>query len=111
MVAGGQAARTRVRSPHDFGLRLGTTAKQAGIHQIGFQLLSEKFSLTELQGVYEAILHKKLNKRNCRPKTELLNILKLMSEYRRGGQRSARLYRFGGVRFEKLKDRGILFPF
>lgn len=78
---------------------------------VGFQLLSEKFSLTELQGVYEAILHKKLNKRNFRPKIELLNILTLMSEYRWGGQRPARLYRFGGVRFEKLKDRGILFPF
>jgi 8-oxo-dGTP diphosphatase len=78
---------------------------------VGFQLLPAKFSLTELQGVYEAILGKKLDKRNFRRKIELLRILKPISEYRRGGQRPARLYRFAAARFEKLKDKGILFPF
>ena len=78
---------------------------------VGFQLLSEKFSLTELQSVYEAILDKKLDKRNFRRKIELLKILKPTSAYRRGGQRPARLYRFAAARFEKLKDKGILFPF
>jgi 8-oxo-dGTP diphosphatase len=78
---------------------------------VGFQLLPAKFSLTELQGVYEAILGKKLDKRNFRRKIELLKILKPISEYRRGGQRPARLYRFAAARFEKLKDKGILFPF
>ena len=78
---------------------------------VGFQLLPEKFSLTELQGVYEAILDKKLDKRNFRRKIELLKILKPTSEYRRGGQRPARLYRFAAARFEKLKDKGILFLF
>ena len=78
---------------------------------VGFQLLPQKFSLTELQGVYEAILGKKLDKRNFRRKIELLKILKPISEYRRGGQRPARLYRFAAPRFEKLKDKGILFPF
>jgi len=78
---------------------------------VGFQLLPAKFSLTELQEVYEAILGKKLDKRNFRRKIELLKILKPISEYRRGGQRPARLYRFAAARFEKLKDKGILFPF
>jgi len=78
---------------------------------VGFQLLPAKFSLTELQGVYEAILGKKLDKRNFRRKIELLKILKPIAEYRRGGQRPARLYRFAAARFEKLKDKGILFPF
>ena len=78
---------------------------------VGFQLLPERFSLTELQGVYEAILDKKLDKRNFRRKIELLKILKPTSGYRRGGQRPARLYRFAAARFEKLKDKGILFPF
>ena len=78
---------------------------------VGFQLLPEKFSLTELQSVYEAILDKKLDKRNFRRKIELLKILKPTPEYRRGGQRPARLYRFAASRFEKLKDKGILFPF
>ncbi len=78
---------------------------------VGFQLLPAKFSLTELQEVYEAILGKKLDKRNFRRKIELLKILKPISEYRRGGQRPARLYRFAAARFEKLKEKGILFPF
>src|SRR2546430_16188167 len=51
------------------------------------------------------------DKRNFRRKIELLKILKPISEYRRGGQRPARLYRFAAARFEKLKDKGILFPF
>jgi 8-oxo-dGTP diphosphatase len=61
---------------------------------VGFQLLSEKFSLTELQGVYEAILDRKLDKRNFRRRIEMLKIVKPTSEYRRGGQRPAQLYRF-----------------
>jgi 8-oxo-dGTP diphosphatase len=78
---------------------------------VGFQLLPEKFTFTELQEVYEAILGKKLDKRNFRRKLSLLRILKPLPEYRRGGQRPAQLYRFIAARFEKLKDKGILFPF
>ena len=78
---------------------------------VGFQLLPEKFTLTELQEVYEAILGKELDKRNFRRKMSVLKILKPLPEYRRGGQRPAQLYRFVAARFEKLKDKGILFPF
>jgi len=78
---------------------------------VGFQLLPEKFTLTQLQEVYEAILGKKLDKRNFRRKMSVLKILKPLREYQRGGQRPAQLHRFMAVRFEKLKDKGILFPF
>jgi 8-oxo-dGTP diphosphatase len=78
---------------------------------VGFQLLPEKFSLSELQEVYEAILGRKLDKRNFRRKLALLKILKPTSEYRRDGRKPARLYRFVAARFEKLKDKGIVFPF
>lgn len=78
---------------------------------VGFQLLPPKFTLTELQAVYEAILGKNLDKRNFRRKMSVLKILKPLNEYRRGGQRPAQLYRFVAARFEKLKDKGILFPF
>ena len=78
---------------------------------VGFQLLPEKFTMTELQEIYEAILGKNLDKRNFRRKLALLKILKALPEYRRGGQRPARLYKFQAARFEKLKDKGILFPF
>jgi 8-oxo-dGTP diphosphatase len=78
---------------------------------VGFQLLPEKFTMTELQEVYEAILGKKLDKRNFRRKLALLKILKPLREYRHGGQRPAQLHKFQAARFEKLKDKGILFPF
>lgn len=78
---------------------------------VGFQLLPDKFTLGELQAVYEAILDKRLDKRNFRRKIALLKILKPLKEWQRAGRKPARLYRFAAARFEKLKDKGILFPF
>jgi 8-oxo-dGTP diphosphatase len=78
---------------------------------VGFQLLPDRFTLTELQEVYEAILDKKLDKRNFRRKLALLKVLRPTRELRRGGRRPARLYEFVAAHFEKLKDKGILFPF
>jgi len=78
---------------------------------VGFQLLPARFTLSELQEVYEAILSRKLDKRNFRRKLALLKILKPVSDYRRTGRRPARLYEFVAARFEKLRDKGILFPF
>ena len=78
---------------------------------VGFQLLPEKFTLTELQQVYEVILEKQLDKRNFRRKMALLKILKPLKEYQHAGRRPAQLFRFAANRFEKLKGKGILFPF
>jgi len=78
---------------------------------VGFQLLPAKFTLGELQNVYEAILDKRIDKRNFRRKIQLLGILTPLRESRPTGRRPARLYRFSARRFEKLKDKGILFPF
>jgi 8-oxo-dGTP diphosphatase len=78
---------------------------------VGFQLLPEKFTLGELQAVYEAILGKQLDKRNFRRKIGLLGILKPLREWQHTGRKPAQLFRFAASRFEKLKDKGILFPF
>lgn len=78
---------------------------------VGFQLLPEKFTLTELQKVYEVILEKELDKRNFRRKMALLKILKPLKEYQHAGRRPAQLFRFAASQFEKLKEKGILFPF
>lgn len=78
---------------------------------VGFQLLAEKFTLGELQAVYEAILGRPLDKRNFRRKLALLGVLKPLQEWQRTGRKPARLFRFAAARFEKLKDKGILFPF
>lgn len=79
---------------------------------VGFQLLPATFTLSELQAVYEAILGRPLDKRNFRRKIDLLGILAPIRNAQRPGRtRPAQLYRFSASRFEKLKDKGILFPF
>ena len=79
---------------------------------VGFKLLPKKFTLTELQKVYEAILGRALDKRNFRRKVALLGVVEPLDEHRQEGiQRPARLHSFSARKFERLKDRGLLFPF
>lgn len=78
---------------------------------VGFQLLPKKFALSDLQAIYEAILKKKLDKRNFLRKMQSLRILTPLREWRHGSRRPARLYSFSAGKFEKLKEKGILFPF
>jgi len=79
---------------------------------VGFQLLPEQFTLTELQNVYEIILGKQLDKRNFRKKILSLEIIQPTGETKMDGvHRPARLYRFSDAKFMRLKDKGILFPF
>ncbi len=77
---------------------------------VGFGLLGPRFTLTELQHVYEAVLGKELDKRNFRRKVLQLKVLEPLKEWKREGlARPARYYRFSSARFEKLKDKGIFF--
>ena len=78
----------------------------------GFQLLPKKFTLGQLQRVYEAVLGRGLDKRNFRRKMALLGVLKPLQEWVQDGpSRPAQLYRFSAKEFERLRDKGILFPF
>lgn len=62
---------------------------------IAIQLLPKKFTLTELQKVYEIIHHKPMDKRNFRKKMISLNILNELEEYTKSSsKRPARLYSF-----------------
>src|SRR6185437_15303578 len=49
--------------------------KRVQEHPLGFSLLPNKFSLRELQNLYEAILHKKLDRRNFRKKFFSMDVL------------------------------------
>lgn len=65
---------------------------------IAFQLLPEKFTLTELQKSYELILDMKLDKRNFRKKVLTGAVLKELNEYTKiGSKRPARLYSFDNI--------------
>jgi 8-oxo-dGTP diphosphatase len=79
---------------------------------VGFQLLPRKFTLSQLQRVYETVLGRSLDKRNFRRKVAILDILMPLDEWVQDGpSRPAQLYRFSPKQFERLRDKGILFPF
>jgi len=80
-------------------------------HQpIAFELLPEKFTLTQLQNVYEVILGKKLDKRNFRKKMLSFNVLKDLNEKQKGVSfRAATLYRFDKRKYGKLFGKEISF--
>jgi len=62
---------------------------------VAFQIMPEKFTLTDLQTTYEAILGEKLDKRNFRKKMREDKVLKELSETRMlGAHRPARLFSF-----------------
>ena len=69
-----------------------------GYTTIAFHLLSPTFSLSELQGVYEAVLNRTLDKRNFRRRIHGGDFLEATGETRReGSHRPARLFRFRAV--------------
>ena len=79
---------------------------------VSFQLLPRSFTLTELQGAYEVILSRRLDKRNFRRKMLQLGILKGTGDFKANGrQRPARLYTFTEPRVVKLQEKGIIVPF
>jgi 8-oxo-dGTP diphosphatase len=61
---------------------------------VGFELLPDKFTLTELQMVHEAILGEDLDKRNFRRKIIQKGIVKATKEWQHTGRKPAQLYRF-----------------
>lgn len=77
---------------------------------IAFELLPEKFSLTQLQSLYEVILNKKLDKRNFRKKMLNYGILKELDEKEKGvSYRAAKLYRFDRRKYAKLFKNELTF--
>jgi 8-oxo-dGTP diphosphatase len=77
---------------------------------IGFELLPTKFTLSQLQHLYEAILGTKLDKRNFRKKVLGFGLLVALEETQMAGRhRPAQLFRFNQKKYEKLKTRGFNF--
>jgi len=80
------------------------------LRPIGFELLPSKFTLTELQRLYEVILEQELDKRNFRKKILSMNILNTLHELQTGvSHRPAKLYSFDEVKYEEVKREGFIF--
>lgn len=76
---------------------------------VGFELLPEKFTLSELQSAYEVILGEKLDRGNFRKKLRKAVVVEPTRESRTTGGRPARLYRFRDDAVAEVKARR-LFP-
>lgn len=77
---------------------------------VGFELLPEKFTLTQFQELYEAILGRPLDKRNFRKKLLVLDLLAPLEEVTTANsRRPARLYRFDRQKYATLSRQGFIF--
>lgn len=76
---------------------------------IGFELLPRKFTLSQLQTLYETVLGEKLDKRNFRKRVADLGLLKPLKEFTQGVGRPARFHEFDQERYERLEKRGFHF--
>jgi 8-oxo-dGTP diphosphatase len=76
---------------------------------VGFQLLPEEFTLSEIQQTYEIILGEKLDKRNFRRRILDAKIIEALPRRRSGEGRPARLYRYREDAVAEVKARR-LFP-
>ena len=76
---------------------------------VGFELLPENFSLTELQHTYELILGEKLDKRNFRRRILQAGVIEPTQQSRSSEGRPARLYRYRPDAVAEVQARR-LFP-
>lgn len=82
----------------------------AQFYPIGFELLPEKFTLSQLRCLYEEIYGRTLDKRNFRKKILSLDVMeKLEEKDKTSSKKGAHLYRFDSLKYELLKKRGLVF--
>lgn len=77
---------------------------------IGFELLPKKFTLTQLQELYEMVLGRTLDKRNFRKKILGMGFLADLNEVQQDvTHRAAKLYQFDEKKYRQLKKRNFNF--
>lgn len=99
---------------HDHMLRMATQRLRQEIHfhPIGFELLPKKFTLRELQSLYEAILGITFDRRNFAKKMLHLEILNELDEtVWPTPKREAKLFSFNAGKYEELKRKGFRMEF
>lgn len=84
--------------------------RKASNRPIGFNLLPEKFTLPQLQSLYEAIYQTPIDKRNFRKKLLHMDILeKLEEKDKSSSKRGAFYYTFNKEKYDNLLDQGYFF--
>ena len=99
---------------HDMILRLALNELRKQIHfePIGFELLPEKFTIKELQLLYEAILDVKFDRRNFYNKMMHLEILTQLDEtVFNSPKKEAFLFKFNPEKYDELKQKGFRLEF
>lgn len=99
---------------HDQILRKAEKAlrQQILFEPIGFELLPEKFTIKELQNLYEAILDMHFDRRNFYNKMKRLGMLEQTDEVVNPSQKKeAFLFRFNAEKYAELKHKGFKLEF
>lgn len=99
---------------HDRILRDAVRQVRERIHfePIGFELLPEKFTMKELQSLYEAILDVKFDRRNFAKKMLHFELLTELDETANpSSKREAKLYSFNKQNYDELKKKGFQLEF
>jgi len=87
---------------------LNTMRLQLNYQPIGYNLLPNKFTMPELQKLYETILSKTLDRRNFQRRILSFNILNKLTETRKGGAyKSPFLYEFIPENYKKALENGL----
>lgn len=91
---------------------LGVLRRQIYFEPIGFELLPEKFTMTQLQHLYEAILEVKFDRRNFYNKMRKLELLTELDErVPLKNKVEAYLYKFNKEKYDELKEKGFKLEF
>ncbi len=86
--------------------------KQIHFEPIGFELLPEKFSMSALQHLYEAILDVKFDRRNFSKKMLHFGLLDQLDEKAKVSQaKESILYTFNAERYNEMKQKGFQLEF
>lgn len=93
-----------------FDKALNNLRSELNFRPVGYNLLSKKFTMPELQKLYETILNRKLDRRNFQRKIEATGILKRLNETKKGVAHKAPFYyKFELSKYEKALKAGLGF--
>ena len=94
---------------HDMMLRMAIKELRRQIHfePIGLELLPEKFTMTQLRHLYEAILNKKCNHRHFSTEMLKTGFLTQLNETKVANNKATSLYKFNREKYNQMIKNGL----